>query len=210
MMKRSTVYLLFLTLMAAFWSAALAQETNRAALVVVLDGGEVVTRCVEFSEAQISGFELLNRSGLAVEAGGSNLGASVCRIEETGCPANNCFCQCAGGDCEYWSYWHLLDGNWRYSQIGAGAYQVGDGAVEGWSWGSSSPDEAPEPPLLTFDEVCAEQEPDKAAVAATTAPPAAPSGDGAAAGQWLAYGLLGLIVVGLAAALLAAQRRSSR
>ena len=210
-MKRSVVYLLFITLVATFLPAVLAQETNRAALVVVLAGGETVTRCVEFGEPQISGFELLNRSGLAVEAGGSNLGASVCRIGETGCPANNCFCQCAGGACEYWSYWHLLDGNWQYSQVGAGAYQVGAGAVEGWSWGSSSPDEAPEPPPLTFAEVCLEQEPDTAAVAATTAPPVAPTsaGDGAA-GQWLAYGLLGLIVVGLAAALLAAQRRSSR
>ena len=207
-MKRTVVYLLLITLVATFLPAVLAQETKRAALIVVLAGGETVTRCVEFGEAQISGFELLNRSGLAVEAGGSNLGASVCRIEETGCPANNCFCQCAGGACEYWSYWHLLDGNWRYSQVGAGAYQVGDGAVEGWSWGPGSPDQAPEPPLFTFAEVCAEPEPAAAATATTTALPAAPSS--AATAQWLAYALLALIVLGLALALLVAQRRSNR
>lgn len=209
-MKQSTAYLLILTLVVALGPAALAQETNRAALVVILAGGEAITRCVEFEEPQISGFDLLNRSGLAVEAGGGNLGAAVCRIEETGCPDSNCFCQCSGAACEYWSYWHLLDGEWRYSQIGASAYRVEDGDVEGWSWGPSSPGEAPSPPLLAFEDVCAPPAavPDRVAIAPAevTVLPIGP--EMPATGQWLAYGLFGLIVVGLAVALVVAQRRS--
>lgn len=139
-------------------SLATAQEPNHAALVVALEGGLTVTRCVAFEEEQISGFELLNRSGLAVEAGTGGLGTAVCRIEETGCASANCFCQCkGGGDCRYWSYWHFVDQEWQYAQVGAGSYLVGDGAIEGWTWGPGSVDGAVEPPVVVFGEVCSEQ-----------------------------------------------------
>lgn len=141
-------------------SLATAQEPNHAALVVALEGGLTVTRCVAFEEEQISGFELLNRSGLAVEAGTGGLGTAVCRIEETGCASTNCFCQCkGGGDCRYWSYWHFVDQEWQYAQVGAGSYLVGDGAIEGWTWGPGSVDGAVEPPVVGFSEVCSEQYP---------------------------------------------------
>lgn len=211
-MKRTTATFFFLTLIAALWPGVMAQEANRAALVVVLDGGEAVTRCVAFEEAQISGFELLNQSGLAVEAGGGSLGAAVCRIEETGCPAGNCFCQCSGDDCEYWSYWHLLEGEWRYSQVGASLYQVEDGAVEGWSWGPSAPNEALPPPLLAFEEVCvpaaAAPEAVETAPAGVEATAVSQTGVAVSSGQLLAYGLFGLLLAGLVVALLVAQRRS--
>ena len=145
-----------------------AQAGNRAALVVDF-GDRVATQCVAFSESEISGYELLVRAGLNVEVEAGGMGAAVCRLDDTGCPSNDCFCQCSGGDdCVYWSYWHQSGGTWQYSAVGASAYQVGDGAVEGWTWGPGSPDQAIPPPDLSFADVCAP------AATATSAPSATP------------------------------------
>jgi chemotaxis protein CheC len=50
------------------------------------------------------------------------MGATICRIDGEGCnfPTESCFCQCQGSPCIYWSYWRLTEGEWRYSNIGAG------------------------------------------------------------------------------------------
>lgn len=136
---------------------AAAQSERRAALIAQFGDGSYVTRCVSFSEESITGLELLVRSGLEV----SLWGGAVCRIEQEGCdyPAQTCFCQCKGSSCQYWSYWHLRDGevspstgqgNWTYAQIGSGDYRVGDGDVEAWLWG-----DAQTPPVaISFAEVC--------------------------------------------------------
>lgn len=123
-----------------------AQADNRVALVVRFDNETVVTRCVEFGEAQISGYDVLTRSGLDVVADVSGADAAICAINGTGCPADNCFCQSPP---DYWSYWHLQDGRWVYAQGGASSHQVGDGDVEGWSWGQGEP-----PPMIPFERIC--------------------------------------------------------
>ncbi len=220
MLKR-TITLVLILLVIGLGASASAQEPNRAGLVVVLADGTAVTRCVEFAEDEINGLELLNRSGLAMETGTASFGTSVCRIEETGCPGNDCFCQCKGGDCVYWSYWHWRDNGWQYSQAGAGIYQVKNGAVEGWTWGPGTPQDAPEPPAVTFDEICAAPvvvptEVSEAIVATTAVEPtivatAVPAPQPAASGptQWLGYAFLGLIVVGLGGLLLVKGRKAS-
>lgn len=213
MLKRTLTFTLILLLIGLGTSVS-AQEPNRAGLVVTLEDGTAVTRCIEFTEDEINGLELLNRSGLAVETGAASFGASVCRVEETGCPGNDCFCQCKGGNCLYWSYWHLRDDGWQYSQAGAGIYQVKNGAVEGWTWGPGTPQDAPEPPAVTFDEICAapaaiSQETALEPTAVTTPIETIPASEPASSGraQWLGYGLLGLIVVGLGGLLLARGRK---
>ncbi|RLC66222.1 MAG: hypothetical protein DRI48_05180, partial [Chloroflexi bacterium] len=45
-----------------------AQSPNRVGLVVRFGDGSLVTRCVEFSEPEISGYDVLTRSGLNVVA----------------------------------------------------------------------------------------------------------------------------------------------
>jgi hypothetical protein len=204
MLKR-TIILSLILILVGLVAVASAQETNRAGLVVVMEDGTAVTRCVEFAEDEINGLELLSRSGLVVETGTASFGASVCRIEETGCPGSDCFCQCKGGDCVYWSYWHLQDDGWQYSQAGGAVYQVKDGMVEGWSWGPGTPQDAPEPPLMTLDEICAPPveatevpivsvvTEDATAVPAPTITESTNNGSV----QWLGYGLLGLIVLGI-------------
>jgi hypothetical protein len=153
-LHKHLLFLLMIGLVLA--SQTLAQTTNRAALVVSFGEGQVETACVEFTEPEITGLEVLQRAGMDVEAQVQGLGAAVCRIDGTGCPGNNCFCQCTGGgDCRFWNYWHLVNGQWQFSQVGGGIYPVQDGAVEGWSWGAGTPGgNGEKPPVYTFDQIC--------------------------------------------------------
>jgi len=127
-----------------------AQGPNEVGLVVHMGDGILITRCVEFGEAQISGYDVLVRSDLKVVASqASGTGIAICRIGDTGCQPPNCFCKCSGSTCSYWSYWHLVDGQWSYSGVGSDAYRVRPGDVEGWSWSNGQP-----PPVISFEEVC--------------------------------------------------------
>ncbi|UCC64609.1 MAG: hypothetical protein JSV36_06055 [Anaerolineae bacterium] len=131
-----------------------AQSPNHAGLVIHLADGRVETACIEFVEDEITGVDLLNRSGLPVTFDyGSGLGAKVCKIGQTGCDysAENCWCRCQGVPCIYWNYWQLRDGQWFYSPLGAGDRRLGDGDVDGWVWGDG---QQPPPPLLSVDEIC--------------------------------------------------------
>lgn len=180
-------------------TAVLAQAENGAGLVISLADGEVVTRCVSFAGAQLSGFDLLQRSGLALEVNAGGAGTAVCRIESIGCPGDDCFCDCKGGEqCRYWSYWHRQDGEWQYSQVGASVYQVRPGAVEGWAWGPGSPNEATPPPDFSFEEICSETAVSASQPISASEPTAVP---------WLQYAFLGLILLGMAFIFWRVQRR---
>ena len=224
-MKRSLlILLLVLSLAVITLRVGLAQADKRAGLVVRFDDGHVETRCISFGEEQISGYELLQRAALELESEEAGAGVTVCRIEDAGCPASNCFCQCQGDPCQYWSYWHLQDREWRYSVAGASAYQVDHGDVEGWSWGPGSVTEAIAPPLIDFDEIC----PAEVSAAASPEETAAGAGDGTAvaavptvaaasnAGEeaqagsasW-SYAAFGALVLGLLALFAWSRRRSA-
>ena len=146
----------------ALFSTALTQADgpNQVGLVVVHGDGNVATRCIEFEENEISGYDVLDRSGLDlnIEPSGG-MGVTVCRIDNEGCtfPQEPCFCQCMGGgsSCVYWSYWHLDSDSWQYSGAGASYHSVSHGDVEGWVWGLGTITEATPPPVIPFDEICA-------------------------------------------------------
>lgn len=127
-----------------------AQGPNRVGVVVDLGEGNLLTRCVEFGEAEISGYDVLNRAGLEVVRRAEGLGGIVCSIQGVGCPIDDCWCQCSGSTCTYWSYWHLAGDQWSYSTLGAEAYRVRDGGVEGWNWSEGGP-----PPVVPFEQICA-------------------------------------------------------
>ena len=151
-MRNKPLLIAFVTLVIVS-SAAQAQEPNCAGLVVQLPEGRVETACVEFPEDEITGVDLLNRSGLSVTVDYSTgLGAAVCKIGDTGCSVPNepCFCQCKGSTCNYWTYWQLKDGQWAYSPLGAGNRRLGDGYVDGWVWG----DGKQSPQLLSLADIC--------------------------------------------------------
>jgi hypothetical protein len=128
------------------------QGTNHAGLVVDFGDGRTETYCVEFTEDEISGAELLQRSGLPVVfSGSSGFGSGICRIDDTGCSdPGDCFCQCRGAECRYWSYFGLEDGEWRYQALGASTRRLQDGDVDAWVWG----DGRTAPPVSSADDAC--------------------------------------------------------
>ncbi|RLC89584.1 MAG: hypothetical protein DRI37_03550 [Chloroflexi bacterium] len=131
----------------------LAQEAgpNHAGLVIVGEDGNVSTHCIAFEEEQLSGLELLQRSGLNPEFKSGGLGAALCALEGKGCPAEDCFCECKGAPCNYWGYFHLqTGGTWNYSGVGAGGWTLQSGDVDAWVWG----DGKTAPPPLTFADIC--------------------------------------------------------
>ncbi len=165
-------------IMVAIFSAAVTQADgpNQVGLVVAHLDGTVVTRCIEFEENEISGYDVLDRSGLDlnIEPSGG-MGVTVCRIDNEGCtfPQEPCFCQCMGGgsSCVYWSYWHLDNDNWQYSGAGASYHSVSHGDVEGWVWGLGTITEAAPPPVIPFDEICAPPTPTPAPTDTATPEP---------------------------------------
>lgn len=175
-----------------------AQTPQQAALVVQSGDGRVETACISFTEAEISGLDLLLRSGLDVVTEVQGMGALVCRIGETGCAADDCLCQCkGGGNCTYWSYWNQTDGEWRYAQTGAGRFPVTHGMVQGWSWGPGLVDTAVVPPAVSFSDICQ----GVATAASATAPDGYPGPSDNTVVAWLPYvaflaivALLGLFI----------------
>ncbi len=121
-----------------------AKATSYAGLVIRHGDGSVVTRCVSFDEASISGIDLLYRSGLSIDAPTSGYGASVYGIDGEGTAED-----WSSGRAS-WSYWHLR-GAWVFSPVGASSYSVKQGDVEGWSWGPQTGPTAP--PAYSFDEL---------------------------------------------------------
>jgi hypothetical protein len=176
--KRSRIaaYLMLLALALVLPVIGRAQEEppNRAGLVIQHGDGRVITACVSFSEPEITGLELLERAGISYLAQTSAAGAAVCKIDGEGCdyPAEGCFCKCTGAECVYWAYQRLRDGAWSYSQLGASATKVRPGDVDGWAWGSGPA--GAQPPVLSFDQICAALPSPAAPEATEAAPPPSP------------------------------------
>ena len=140
---------------------ALAQTPpNRAGLVIQYADGSTDARCVEFEEAEITGYDLMRRSGLSVVIAPGSFGATVCKIDQQGCnyPAQSCFCECEdlNATCVYWISFVQVEGAWKYSSLGASNAKVKNGDVQGWVWSAGQAEGATTaPPAMTFDQVCA-------------------------------------------------------
>jgi hypothetical protein len=131
---------------------ASADDPIRVGLYIQFEDGSSFTQCVELAGVEATGLDVLRQSGLGLvfEAGGG-FGSTICKIGETGCdyPAEDCFCQCLGTSCHYWTYWYAEDDQWKYSPLGASNHTVRAGGVEGWVWGNGR--EAPPVEVLTQD-----------------------------------------------------------
>jgi len=130
-----------------------AQSPIQVGLVVHFGEGNVITRCVTLNQSNPTGWDVLAAANLGVVGSPSGMGMAVCKIGEIGCPAENCWCRFNSGENLYWSYWHLQDGRWVYSNLGASNYPVSQGAVEGWIWGTGRTP----PPIFTYEQICAPQ-----------------------------------------------------
>lgn len=127
---------------------------NHAGLVVRFGDGSVQKFCIAFAEEQISGLDLLIRSGLPLLYEPDGIGAAVCKIGPDGCnyPAEQCFCKRQPDF--YWAYHFLDNGAWRYSPLGSSTKKVSNGDVQGWAWGQGTNEQGAQPPLVSFAEVC--------------------------------------------------------
>lgn len=119
-----------------------SQGVHGAGLVIRHGNGKIVYVYVQFKEKQISGAELLSRSGLPVKISAvPGLGEEVCQIQQEGCPPSNCYCKSYASPAYYWHYYRLdASGSWAYQQQGPTTAVVRDGDVDGWSWTAGQPD----------------------------------------------------------------------
>lgn len=161
MIKLRVILTLIIILFCGLWvdgkvQWATAQQEQRAGVVIQHGDGRIVTSCVAFAETQISGLELLRRSGLDMSTDQSGMGDAVCRIDNEGCtaPVESCFCQCQGSPCIYWSYWRSAGVSWTYSPNGAANSVVKPGDVDGWVWGIGAVDGAVPPQIVSFEQIC--------------------------------------------------------
>jgi len=134
---------------AAFVHHPAHASVHRAALVVEHATGRVVTRCINFMEDQITGLQLIERSGLSYQAQGfGSLGQAICQLdgEPTSVPSH-CF-----GSGAYWQYFHNMSGRWTNSGAGASNWFLRDGDMDGWHYAVGA---GQTPPPFTFSQVCA-------------------------------------------------------
>jgi len=130
---------------------AVADEVNRAVVVVDLGNGEVRSACVRFRQQSITGIDLLRAARMdPVVQTYAGQGGAVCKLCGVGCNAGSGCLTCQSP--RYWQYWRSDGGtgSYTYSQAGAGNTAVTDGDVDGWSWADG---EDP-PPFLTVAEAC--------------------------------------------------------
>lgn len=126
-----------------------AQSTENVAGLVILDGdGDLGYALVTFEEEEISGMELLRRSGaepVTITFGG--LGEGVCGIGETGCAVDVCrkrMCQTGSPDSPFWQSFAAGENSaWERLELGASADRVSDGDVRLWAWTAAQPALAP-------------------------------------------------------------------
>jgi hypothetical protein len=181
---------------------------NHAALVVEHGDGSVVTRCVAFASATITGEQLLDSSGLEWSSqtfGG--YGQAVCALDSE--PAH--YASCPGSD----SYWAIFDapggGKWQLSALGISSLKLGDGDAEGFRYVPASGDPALPPPAAGICSGGASGAATAATATGSAAAAADPSGSGARPGGldlgWVAAGLVGIGLGGLALLRLLASRR---
>ncbi len=126
-----------------------AAERHRAGVLVRDSSGRVHRMCVFFDTTTTTGLALLRKSGYDVELSQSSLGTAVCKIGGDGCSSGKCFCHYP----TFWGYWTREPGTtkWKFSDVGAQARQVRNGALDAWVWGK---DGKPEPPAVSFRDVC--------------------------------------------------------
>jgi hypothetical protein len=104
---------------------------NHAALVIQHGDGSVVTRCVAFETAQITGQQLLDSSGVAwVGQTFGGFGTAACAID--GEPAH--YSTCPGKD----YYWAIFvsrgGGTWQFAASGISGLSLSSGDAEGFRY----------------------------------------------------------------------------
>jgi hypothetical protein len=117
--------------------------------VIEHSSGQLLTRCVAFAEDQITGMQLIQRSGVEYQAQTFGaMGSAICQLDgEPGAVPSNCF-----GTGAYWQYFHRQGASWQQSALGGSSSVLHDGDMDGWHYAAGA---AQPPANLTFATVCA-------------------------------------------------------
>jgi len=116
--------------------------------------GEVRAFCVEV-ETPTTDVPPLLATGLDVETKDWGWGVTVCRIEDLGCPAEDCWCDPEGRS---WAFFRWAENGWHSPMD----LTVEEGDVTAWVWTDWDPDtwlpnNWPSLEDVTLDKVCAMQ-----------------------------------------------------
>ena len=142
--------------MATLAPTILAAEptTKQVGLVIAFPDG---TRDVELITVPVSAttLDVLKAAKINLATTETTLGTALCGINQTGCPATNCFCDAA----HFWAYYHLngTSVTWDAAMESIAAYVPANGAVEGLAWSGfdANYNATVQPPVLTFNEIVA-------------------------------------------------------
>ena len=151
------VLLLVLVSLSAGAAFAQTETTKQVGLVVTFADGtshrEIVT-----VPAGATALDVLAAANVTVVTSETAFGPALCKINDTGCPADNCFCDPAA----FWAYYHLVGDGWAGAMESAGAYVPAHGSVEGFAWSGfdSSYNPTVQPPVYTFAQLMAELTPE--------------------------------------------------
>ena len=120
-------------------SSVSAADYNVAGLIIDYGDGRISYVWIPFTEDEISGVELIQRSGLdPVTVGFGGMGDAVCQIDDTGCPVDDCrkrLCQTSDPGSPFWRYSRQTSpGEWSFAATGASGAKVHDGDIDAWSW----------------------------------------------------------------------------
>ncbi|MDQ6713847.1 MAG: hypothetical protein M3Z28_11770 [Candidatus Dormibacteraeota bacterium] len=138
---------------------------HHAALVIQHASGSVITRCVAFAEDQISGLQLIQRSGVQYEAQSfGSIGTAMCQLDrEPSTVPPGCF-----GSGPYWQYFHRQGGGWQTSTFGASSSVLHDEDMDGWHYAAGAQQA---PGNVAFASVCGVPAPAPAVIATAGAKP---------------------------------------
>lgn len=145
-----------LVLFALTAGVAFAQsgDTKQVGLIVTLADGKTHTEVVSVPSKATS-LDALRAAKLSIVTSESAQGTSLCKINDTGCPADDCFCDAQ----HFWAYYHLSGNAWVAAAEGAGTYVPVDRSVEGFAWSDFDAQFNPnvKPPVSTFEQIASAQ-----------------------------------------------------
>ncbi len=136
----------FMIVPGVFWVVCeMAGASNQAGVVIQNSTGQVITRCVEFEEDQLSAAELLRRSGFKHVTQESAGGITLCFLHDDG--SADCTPHAQGWK---WILFLREGDEWTPLSANLSAVSIVPGALIAFAYG---PDGAL-PPNRTFAEVC--------------------------------------------------------
>jgi hypothetical protein len=119
-----------------------SDETNYAGLVVDSGEDEAISACVTFEEDSISGFGLLEASGLEYDIQDGFLNSILGMTNPE-------------GNTLYWSYWYFDGREWNFYSNSAGESMIVPGSIDAWHFTSWEAFPSLPPDVLpSLSEIC--------------------------------------------------------